>query len=95
MHIEAKRLKKELRALERGVEFLDESEIRIENILGDLGEFANCNRYVNYSALRMELQDAINHLYATLRSQINLTRQRILEEQSGGLTAKERVLQYH
>lgn len=67
---EIRRFKKELRELERGMEFLDSSQTRMEKMLRDLGEFANCNMYVNYSALRMNVEDAINHFYNVMKSQM-------------------------
>jgi hypothetical protein len=74
-----RRLRRELKDLERGIQFLDDSRKRMEDMLRDLGTLAGCNMYVNYTTLRMEAQDAIDHFHSVMKSQMTLTQQSLTE----------------
>jgi len=71
MSRESRQLKRELKELERDAEFLNDSRKRMEHILGDLGTFAHCNMYANYTELKIKIQDEMGHFYDSITSQFN------------------------
>jgi len=87
---ETRRLKKEARRLEKGLQFLDGSQTRMKNILEDLDELANCNMYTNYSALKTAVQNAISNFYGILRLQITSTIRRVNTNYEKALKSTER-----
>lgn len=75
-----KAIKKEIRELEKDIEFLDSSQTKIENILDDLAELAHCNMYVNFRALRIDVGGSVDKFYRILKTQFISTRQRLEKE---------------